>query len=83
MRCHNATTDDIKKAFPGINDDEAIYSQSAYRMDEIKHNHIMIADNKLLDEVYELWGKSYEKYISLNTQMEMLQLEKGLEIDWK
>ena len=46
--------EDIKKAFPGMNDDEAVYSQSAYRMDEIKHNHIMIADNKLLDEVYEL-----------------------------
>ena len=34
--------------------DEAIYSQSADRMDEIKYNHIMAADNKLLDEVYEL-----------------------------
>lgn len=32
-KSRNATTDDIKKAFPGINDDEAIYSQSAYRMD--------------------------------------------------
>ena len=39
----------------GMNDDsEAIYSQSAYTMDEIRYNHIMIADNKLLDEVYEL-----------------------------
>ena len=33
---------------------EAVYSQSAYTMDEIKCNHIMIADNELLDEVYEL-----------------------------
>lgn len=49
---------DEQKAFSwnhARNDDsEAIYSQSAYRMDEIKYNHIMIADNNLLDEVYEL-----------------------------
>ncbi|EOS39538.1 hypothetical protein C808_01963 [Lachnospiraceae bacterium M18-1] len=30
-----------------------IYSKSAYRMEELGPNHIMIADNKLLDEVYE------------------------------
>lgn len=30
-----------------------IYSRSAYRMEELEPNHIMIADNKLLDEVYE------------------------------
>ncbi len=34
--------------------DGMIYSQSAYKMDEIKENHIMIADNKLLDEIYDL-----------------------------
>ncbi len=33
---------------------EMIYSQSAYRMDEIEKNHIMMADNKLLDEIYNL-----------------------------
>lgn len=33
---------------------DIIYSQSAYRMEEIEQNHIVIADNKLLDEVYEL-----------------------------
>lgn len=53
-KSQNSMSDDIQKAFPEMNDDEAIYSQSAYRMDEITHNHIMIADNKLLDEVYEL-----------------------------
>lgn len=31
---------------------DEIYSQSAYMMAELKSNHIMIADNKLLDEVY-------------------------------
>ncbi|MCI8705028.1 MAG: ATP-binding protein [Anaerotignum sp.] len=33
---------------------EEIYSESAYRMEDIKANHIMIADGKLLDEVYDL-----------------------------
>lgn len=28
--------------------------QSAYNMEDIKQNHIMMADNRLLDEVYEL-----------------------------
>ncbi len=31
---------------------EAIYAQSAYWMRDIRQNHIMLADNKLLDEVY-------------------------------
>ncbi len=54
-KSRNSLSDETQKNFPEINDDsEAIYSQSAYRMDEIKHNHIMIADNALLDEVYEL-----------------------------
>lgn len=33
---------------------DEIYSQSAYKLDDIAQNHIMIADNKLLDEVYDL-----------------------------
>ena len=48
-------SDEIQKQFFGMHDDsEAICSQSAYRMEEIGNNHIMIADNDLLDEVYEL-----------------------------
>lgn len=46
---------EIEEIFPkksGKNN--VIYSQSAYRMGEIEQNHIMIADNKLLDEVYDL-----------------------------
>ena len=40
---------------PGMDDEnEAIYSQSAYRMDDIENNHIIIADKALLDEVYEM-----------------------------
>ncbi len=52
---HNLLPDNVQKVFPEMDSgDEAIYSQSADRMDEIKYNHIMAADNKLLDEVYEL-----------------------------
>lgn len=54
-KSHNVFSNEMQKTFPAMNDDsEAIYSQSAYKMDEIKRNHIMIADNNLLDEVYEL-----------------------------
>lgn len=48
-------SDEIQKKFLGMYDDsEAVCSQSAYRMEDIRDNHIMIADNDLLDEVYEL-----------------------------
>ena len=54
-KSHNSLSDEMQTMFLGMDDEsEAIYSQSAYRMDEIKYNHIMIADNNLLDEVYEL-----------------------------
>jgi len=35
-------------------ENDIIYSKSAYRMEELKPNYIMLADNKLLDEVYDL-----------------------------
>lgn len=31
---------------------DEVYSKSAYKMEELEPNHIMIADSKLLDEVY-------------------------------
>ncbi len=34
--------------------ENVIYSQSAYRMEDTKPNHIMMADDKLLDEVYNM-----------------------------
>lgn len=34
--------------------DSEMYSDSSYRMEDLKQNHIMIADNKLLDEVYNM-----------------------------
>lgn len=33
--------------------DDEVYSQSAWNMQDLNPNHIMIADSKLLDEVYE------------------------------
>ena len=45
----------LQDALPEIDGGhQTIYSQSAYKMDEIGQNHIMAADNKLLDEVYDL-----------------------------
>ncbi len=35
-----------------LNEDE-IYNHSAYKLEELKDNHIIIADSKLLDEVYD------------------------------
>ena len=34
--------------------EEEVYSNSAYRMEDLEANHIMMADNSLLDEVYRL-----------------------------
>ena len=31
-----------------------VYSASAYKMEDLMPNHIMAADNKLLDEVYDM-----------------------------
>lgn len=36
------------------NDEGIICSNSAFRMEELKPNHIMIADNNLLDEIYDM-----------------------------
>lgn len=33
---------------------DEIYSTSAYKMEDLTPNHIMMADNKLLDEVYDM-----------------------------
>ena len=43
--------------FPEKNEEtgeEEVYSNSAYRMEDLEANHIMMADNSLLDEVYRL-----------------------------
>ena len=54
-RSSNRFSDGTEKLLPGMDDGSgAIYSQSAYRMDEIESSHIIIADNALLDEVYEM-----------------------------
>lgn len=47
--------EELKDTLPEIGGRQrTIYSQSVYKMDEIRQNHIMMADNKLLDEVYDL-----------------------------
>ncbi len=47
--------EEMEGVFPELSGkEETVYSESAYRMEDMKQNHIMIADNKLLDEVYEL-----------------------------
>lgn len=54
-KSHNLFSEEVQKIFPGMDDcSMSIYSQSADKMDDIEYNHIMTADNKLLDEVYEL-----------------------------
>lgn len=45
---------ELKDVFEDYNDKEdEIYSHSAYRLEDLKENHIIIADSKLLDEVYD------------------------------
>lgn len=54
-KSRNFLSDEMQENCMGMYDEsEAIYSESAYRMEEIKHNHIMAADNDLLDKVYEM-----------------------------
>ncbi len=54
-KSRNLFSNETQNMLPGMDDEnEAIYSQSAYRMDDIENNHIIIADNTLLDEVYEM-----------------------------
>lgn len=49
--------DIIKQSMAVEEDNEGereVYSVSGYRMEDLKPNHIMLADNRLLDEVYNL-----------------------------
>lgn len=48
--------DDMTEIFPVNNNREQmeVYSVSAYKMEDLSPNHIMMADDKLLDEVYHL-----------------------------
>lgn len=46
--------ENLKALLPeSILHNEAVYSSTAYSMEKLQVNHIMMADNKLLDEVYE------------------------------
>lgn len=47
--------DTMKSVFPEENDrKDEVYSISAYKMEDLGPNHIMMADNRLLDEVYNM-----------------------------
>ena len=56
----NSEIPDIFKPMELLKNDDnelAIYSSSAYRMEDVVPNHIMIADEKLLNEVYNMRGE--------------------------
>ena len=45
---------ELKDIFEDTNHrEDEIYSHSAYRLEDLKENHIIMADSKLLDEVYD------------------------------
>lgn len=47
--------DNMKSDFPEENNrKDEVYSISAYKMEDLGPNHIMMADNRLLDEVYNM-----------------------------
>lgn len=47
--------DELEGTFPHCSErSDEIYSNSAYKLENLGANHIMMADNKLLDEVYNL-----------------------------
>lgn len=47
-------SEELKDVFEDKNNKEdEIYSHSAYRLEDLKENHIIMADSKLLDEVYD------------------------------
>lgn len=48
-------SESLKTVFKDKNErEDEIYSESAYKLEDLKENHIILADNKLLDEVYNL-----------------------------
>ena len=50
--------DTTQTVFPEVNAGQVINSISAYRMDDLPFNHIMMADESLLNEVYDLRGEA-------------------------
>ena len=46
----------LDKTFPPESTGSAVYSRSAARLEDLANNHIMQADEKLLNEVYSLGG---------------------------
>ncbi len=50
--------DAMQSVSPEVNNGQVIYSVSAYRMDDLPFNHMMSADESLLNEVYDLRGEA-------------------------
>ena len=50
--------DTMHSVFPEANNGQVIYSVSANRMDDLPFNHMMMADESLLNEVYDLQGEA-------------------------
>lgn len=46
-------SDQLKGSFPEQNTEKVIYSSSGVKLEDLLHNHIMMADEMLLDEVYD------------------------------
>lgn len=46
--------DKMNNVFPAENSGKVIYSTSAYKMEELSNNHIIKADESLLDEIYDM-----------------------------
>ena len=47
-------SEQLKDTFSQENSGKVIYSTSANSMEDLTHNHIMLADESLLDEIYDL-----------------------------
>ena len=48
--------ENMQRIFPEAPNGQAIYSETAERLDELAFNHIMNADERLLNEVYDMRG---------------------------
>ena len=54
LSAYSEISEELKDVFEDKNNKEdEIYSHSAYRLEDLKENHIIMADSKLLDEVYD------------------------------
>ena len=48
--------ENMQRVFPEETNGQTIYSETAQRLDDLAFNHIMNADESLLNEVYDMRG---------------------------